>query len=489
MVKPVLMVSIIDGKIHLLNLKPNVKNYEAMGEPVVDADQETVEEYCQKAREIIISSDFPSCNYYWGSFPKVSRRYLKEIVVREARHKFWYDGGIRAAFKEVGQTHEDGVPKKILACLMIDDSEVLHIENELFGKFKHKLKKINSLPASLCAVIAHTEKPPGDFMVIAVGNHSTSMAISSPNGDVKIARQIPIGFDENTDCTDADLCKTFFNEISRDITNTNIFYRQNFQGAECNTFYMLGSLSLELAMERYGNDQLELDIRFGFSKSPLPSLELYEAAEWAYLFGAIYCHKNYNLLSRQIVRQWKFNRGYQLAMIAISSLIIACGFYYYQLDPVDPETRSDYKSKNDNLAVLQEEVFNLKKEVDTLKQFSGWETFYNNTYKNQPSWDNIFSEVAHNLPKEIVLESFRIEPGAGGVVRGWNALITGHIKVPEWSQGLELLRTFGARLHRSSNFHIEKLSYTPIVDKENRRMEEIAFDFQINAQLKSQDQK
>ncbi|RZB36047.1 MAG: hypothetical protein SRB2_02552 [Desulfobacteraceae bacterium Eth-SRB2] len=487
MAKPILMASIIDGRIHLLNMKHKLKAYQTIGEPIVDADQETVEEYCKKAGKIIINSDFPSSNYYWGSFPKVGRRYLKDIVVREARQNFWYSGSIRAAIQEVGQTQEDGIPKRLISCIMVDSNEVSDIEIKLFGKFRNKISHINSLAAALCAVVAHTENPTGDFMVIAIRDNLTTMAISSPKGEIKIARQLPVGFAKEADCNDADLCKSFFNEIAKDITNTNLYYLQNFQGTECNNFYMLGSPSLKLAMEQHGTDQFTAPIKFGFSKSPLPSLDPYQAAAWAYLFGTLYCHKNYNLLSRHIVISRNINRGYQYAMIAITVAIIGCGGYLYQVEPVSADKIARYNSMNNQLDQIQKEVYELKNQVNTLKKFSGWETFYENTYRNQPAWNTLFSELAYNKPKEIVIESFRIDPGIGKGVRGWNGIITGHIRISEWNQGLRLLRKFGSRLHRSPNFKIEKVKSEPEMDKEKLPAEKIGFDFQMHVKLTSQD--
>lgn len=486
MAKTILMVSIIDGKTHLLRVQRTLKSYQTIDEPIVDADQETMEAYCKKAGEIIINSDFPSCNYYWGSFPKVSWRYLKDIVVREARENFWYAGPVRAAIQEVGQIHEDGTAKRLLSCIIVDGHEVSDIENKIFGKFRHKISHINPLGTALCAVVAHTEKPTGDFMVIGVRDNLTTMAISSPKGEVKIARQLPIGFAKDTDCNNADLCKSFFNEIIKDITNTNLYYLQNFQGAQCNTFYMLGSSSLKLAMEKHGTDHFPLPVKFGFSNSPLPSLNPDQAAEWAYLFGTLYCHKNYNLLNRQIVISRNFNRGYQYAMIAITAAIIGCLLYVYRVEPVSADKISRYNSLNNQLAEIHQEVSKLENQVNILKKFSGWEAFYENTYKNQPAWNTLFSELAYNKPDEIVIESFRIDPGPGHGVRGWNSIITGYIRASEWNQGLKLVRDYGARLHRSPNFKIENVKPEPAVDKDKRPGKEIGYHFQIHAKLTSQ---
>jgi hypothetical protein len=482
-----LMVSIIDGKMHLLSLRRNVKTYQPIGEPLVDVDLETVEEYCKKAHEIIVTSDFPSCNYYWGRFPKVGRHYLQEIVERDSQNNFGYVGPVRVAFQNVGQTVEDHVPKRILACMVIDDREVVQIENEFFKKYRHKIKQINSLPTALCALVAQTENPGQDFMIISVGDVSTTMAISSPKGDVKVARQIPIGFGEDTDCNDTDRCKFFINEIEKEITNTNLYYLQNFQGAQCNTYYMVGSPTLRLAMERQGTDQFASAIKFGFSRSPLSSLDFNQAAACAHLFGALYCHKNYNLLSHQIVHVRNFNRVYQYAIVAIASAVLCSGLYLYMIDPVSGDKISDYQSKAGQLEALQNDVAQLKDQVNALNQFSGWKTFYRNTYKNQPAWTTLFSEMANCQPKEIVIESFRIDPVAGKDVRGWNGIITGNINVTDWNQGLKCLRDFGKKLNLSPNFKIEKVRYAPTLDKENRPTAEISFNFQLDVQLITQD--
>lgn len=487
MANNILMVSMIDGKTHLLNLKRHVKSYQLAEQPIFDADEATIEEKCKKATAIYVNADFPSANYFWERFPKVGRQYIKEIVVREARQIFGYVGAVRAAFQDVGQAFDGNVPKRLLACTAVDNSEVFPIENEIFSRYKHKIHNINTLPNSLCAVVSHVEKPAGDFMVISVSESSTTLAIGSPRGDVKVSRQIPIGFGDQDDCNDEERCKNFFNEVAKDITNTNLYYLQNFQGGECTAYYMLGTPSLEVALDQFGVDDLLPSIQFGFSHSPLTSIDTKQASAWAYLFGSLYCHRNYNLLSPKIVLARNFNQGYRYAMIVLIAAIVGCGLYLYQIDPVGADRISDYQVKNSKLANLQTEVFDLKNQVNTLNQFSGWKTFYRNTYENQPAWNALFSEMAFNLPKEIVIDSFRIDPGGNRGVRVWNGIFKGYIKVPEWDQGLELLREFGAKMHRSPNFKIINARYAPSMDEDNRPTEEISFDFQINVQLTPQD--
>ncbi len=485
----ILMVSIIDGKFNLLNIKRNVKTYQLADQPIFDADQETLDEKCKRANEIIIASDFPSCNYYWGYFPKVSRHYLKEIVVREARQNFGYVGPVRAAFHDVGIGYQDGVPKRRLSCMVVDNADVVQIENEAFVRHKHKINHINALPAALAAVVAHMETPTTDFMVIAVDDTSSTMVISSPAGDVKVARQIPIGFGEKADCNDADRCTNFFNEISKDITNTNLYYLQNFQGSECKAFFMLGGSSLQHAMSQYGTNAFSQPIQFGLSHSPFPSVTTEQATAWAHIFGAIFCHRNYNLLNRQIVLTRNLNRGYRYAMATIVACIVGCGLYLYQIEPVGGDKISDYRIKNQKLETIQLEVQELKNQVNTLNQFSGWKTFYQNTYENQPGWNALFSEISGSLPKEIVIESFRIDPGSGQGLRGWYGVFTGLIKVKEWDDGLAILREFGAKINRSPYFDVQKVRYEPTMDEDNRPTEEIGFEFQLNTKLISQDKR
>lgn len=488
MAKNLLMVSIIDNKVHLLELKRTVKSYTVVNEPIIDADEDMVDEYAGRAGEIIINAVFSDCYHYWGAFPKVSNRYLKDIVIRQSRQNFMVSGAIRAALQEIKIVIEEGTSKKLMSCILVDDSEVADIENRRFGKFKDKISHINPTSSALCAAIASTENPKGDFMVITVGENFTIIAISSSIGDVKVARHLAdFGFSKDNDLNNADLCKTFFREIEKEITTTSLHYMQNFQDSQCNNFYMLGNPILKQALERYGSDQALPPIQFGFTNSPLSSLDLGKAAEWAYIFGSLYCHKNYNLLNRQIVVARNFNRGYQFVMISILLAIVGSLIYLYQVEPVSGDKIAEYRSKNKQLASIQNEVLELKNQVNTLNQFSGWEDFYNNTYKNQPSWNTLFTEVARSQPKEIVIENFRIDPGINKGVRNWNVVITGHILVPEWNKGLELLRAFGATLHHSHNFDIEKIKYAPDKEKEDKLPDDIGFEFQIDGLLKPRD--
>jgi len=482
-----LMVSIIEGKTHLLNLKRRVKSGEVIDKPIFDADPETLDEKCKKANEIIITSDFPSCNYFWGRFPRVGRRFLKEVVVREARQTFGYAGAVRAAYNDLGLVMVDGAAKRELSCVVADEADVSYIENDIYAKYKSKISQINALPVALCAAVSHTQQPSGDFMVIAVGESSTTMAIGSPNGDVKVARNIPIGMWDENDTKNAAFYQNFFNEIEKDITNTTLYYMQNFPGAECNRYYMLGSPALENALTAHGADSSIPNIQFGFSQPPIASMDKQQATAWAYIYGALYCHRQYNLLSKQIILTRNFNRGHKFAVTAIAAAILGFGLYLYQIDPVGADRITKYKQKNAELAAVQTEVVDLECEVNTLNRFSGWETFYRNTYKNQPAWGKLFSELAHGIPKEIIIDDFRIIPTAGRGVSVWNGIITGNINVGEWDNGLRLLRKFGGIIHNSPHFKILKVRYTPAEDGQDQAKDEIIFDFQINAQLTPQD--
>jgi hypothetical protein len=489
----VLLVSIIDGKTHLLTLKRNIKIYHISGQPIFNADRETLEEKCRKSHEISVISDFPNANHYWDYFPKVPLRDLKEVVVRDAADKYGYLAQVRAVFEGVGEGFREGTPKRLLSCLVVDNADVFRIENEVFRNHRHKIVRIDSVPAVLAAVVSHVEKPASDFMVIDVGETSTSICISSPKGHVKISRQIPVGFGKDikeSDSNYAALCVNFFHEVAKDVTSTNLYYMQKFLDSECNVRYMLGPPALKRALESHGKDIPP--VRFGFTKSPLSFMNLEQAATCAHLIGALFCSSSYNLLSTHIRVARNVDRAYRVAIASVGAAIIGSGFYLYQIQPVPEKKIAAYNAKNAELATVQEEVLALRKQVATLNRFSGWETFYKNTYQNQPAWNVMFSEVASSLPKEIVIESVRIEPGTvkdttGKDVQGWTCAIAGVIKVNEWDKGLQKLREFGKKIHGSPNFAIQTVKYEPELDKDKHPTQETSFSFQINAQLTPQD--
>ncbi len=489
MANNILMVSLIDGKIHLLTLKKSIKSYQLVDQPIFNADKTILEKECKKANAIYVNADFPSANYFWENVPTVGRKYSKEIVLREARQKFGYSDVIRTVFQEVGQTFDGDIPKKLLSCVVVENSDVFDIENEVFGRFKHKISHICPLANALCAMVSQVEKPDGNFMVISINESSTILAIGSPMGDVKVSRQVPIGLSKKDDCDDVERCKKFFEEIEVDIENTNLYFQQNFPGEECRTHYMLGSPSLQDAYGRlqHGSSTILSGVTFGFSDSPLLILDVQQATAWACLIGSLYCHKNYDLLNPKIAWTRNISQGYKFAMGTIAVAIIGCGFYLYQIDPVGADRINEVNKKNNRLANLQNEVFALQNKVHTLDQFSGWKMFYENTYKNQPAWNTLFSQMAFHLPKEIVFDSFRIDPGGDKGQRVWNCLLTGHIKVIGWEMGLELLREFGTKMNNSPDFRVVTVKYSPIMDAGNHPTEEISFDFQINAQLTTRD--
>ncbi len=483
----VLMVAIVDSRTHLLPLKRLLKGFRVAEPPVFDADTSTLEEKCKDAREIYIISDFPGGNHYWENFPKVPRRHLEEVVVREAREEFGYVGPVRVAFHDVGETVQNGVPKRVLSCVVVDYADVFRLENEIFRRFQNKIQSIYSLPSVLAAAVSHAENPTSDFMVVAIGDHSTTILISSPKGDVRVARQIPVGFGKDMDASNGPLCKSFFQEIAKDLTTTNLYYLQTCQGSECGARYVLGSPALERALDQHGSELLPY--KFGFSKPPLWSMDLSQAAALAHLYGALYCHRSYNLLSSTIQLVRTFNKVHRVAMVAIITAIVSCAFFLFQIGPVDKDKIDLLARKREDLQTLKQEVAQLKERVATLKGFRGWEPFYQNTYKNQPRWDVLFTETASLLPREMVLENVSIVPGAGKDVQGWNVVINGYLKVNRWEEGLGLLRQFRDGIQRSSHFQVQMTTSKPTLEKENRIGDMTTFSFQITAQLTPRDAK
>ena len=489
MANNILMVSLIDGEIHLFTLTKSIKSYQLVDQPFFNADETILEKECQKADTIYVNADFPSANYFWENVPKVGRKYSKEIVLREARQKFGYSDVIRTVFQDVGETFDGDIPKRLLSCVVVENSDVFDIENEVLDRYNHKISHICTLANALCAMISQVEKPDGNYMVILVNESSTILVVGSPMGDVKVSRQVSIGLSKKDACDDVELCKKFFEEIEVDIENTNLYFQQTFPGDECRARYMLGSPSLQAAYGRlqHGDSTILSGVKFGFSDSPLPILDVQQATAWACLIGSLYCHKNYNLLNPKIAWTRNVSQGYKFAMSAIAVAIIGCGFYLYQIDPVGADRINDVRKKNNRLAILQNEVFVLQNKVNTLDRFSGWKTFYKNTYKNQPAWNTLFSEMAFHLPKEIVIDSLRIDPGSDKGQQVWSCFLIGHIKVIKWNIGLGLLRDFGNKMHNSPYFRVITVNYTPIMHAGNHPTEEVRFDFQINAQLTTRD--
>lgn len=486
MATKILCVSLVQDKIDLLRVEKRVNTYRALGQPTRGADENALGRACRWADEILLNSEFPAAAYRWATFPKVQKRYLTNIIKRDAVSVLDVPGGTRVAFKAIKDVVEEGVTKRYLSYVAVSEDEITQLENELFAKYVYKIKSITTLPVALCAALIQTQKPDDNFMLIWVGENTTVMAICSPTGEIYVARHIPVGFTQEG-IADPAYMERFSDEVRRDIASTTLFHTQSFPNTDCQKYYMIGNVYLQNIFSEFPIPELSDQIHFGLPHSPISGLQDANVNEAAHLVGSLFCQKEFNLVDPRILLNKTIERVVKTAIWAVAVLVILAGAYLFRVEPVSSEKISHFGESSAEYQTLQTEVASVQKDVHELNRFSGWKTFYKNTYKNQPAWNRLFFDLAESIPPKIVVDAFQVTPGKGKEVHGWSTFIKGHIKDQEWNKGLELLREFGANIHRSPHFSVESVDYTPIVEDENSTIANADFEFQINIRLTPQD--
>jgi hypothetical protein len=493
MATKILCVSLTEDNdnIDLLRFEKRVNTYKALSQPTWSADLNTLGQACRWADQIFISSEFPSAAYHWAVFPKVQKRYLNNVIKRDADRVLDIPGGARVAYKNIRYVVEEGVTKCYLSYVAVPEDEISKLENELFAKYTHKIRRITTLPVALCAVLIQTEKPAHNFMLTWVGEKTTVMAISNPTGEVYVARHIPVGVSQQ-DLDDPAYMERFSDEIRRDIDSTSLFHSQTFPNVDCQTYYMIGKEYLrnifsDLPLPELSRGSFTPQIHFGLPQSPLLGLQDSNLNEAAHIAGSLLIQKEFNLIAPKIRLNRKLERTAKTAILALAALILLAGVWLFQVDPVSSEKIDNFKKRTAEYQQLQTEVSGIQKKVEELSQFSGWKNFYENTYKNQPAWNLLFFDIAKSIPPNIVINEVRVTPGEGKEIHGWNGIIVGYLNGQEWNNGLELLREFGSQLHSSPHFNVEKVDYTPVFEDENESITNADFEFQVHFQLTPQD--
>ena len=487
----ILSVSILENTIDILRLEQRITNtYRALGELQRDVDQKTLGKAAKWADQILINADFPGAEYTWSNFPKVTNRILKQLVFRQAVQYLETRQGIRVAYQDQGTTTEDAMVKRRVSSLAIHEDEIIKLERGIFAKYRKKIHLVTSLPVALCAAVVQSEQPKKDFMVVWVGEMSAVLAISSPQGDIKVARNIPVSLHLD-DIADDDLVafEGLSQEFDRDIMTTLLLYNDTVEAPSCESFYLLGNAKLSKIFETFPVQSV--GGRDVFSLSDLPVQNLNGNGTRSYhVLGNLFSGYRYNLVDSVITWGQKFDRGYKFASILlVGCLATTAAWVWLTASSGEATNESLYAEKIAELEEINTRLYKLKSEGIELKRFNGWKNFYKNTYTNQPAWSKMFSSLAAEIPEEFVVNSLEINPGKTAGIHGWRAILTGEIKSTRWNDGLDLLREFGTKFHQSPYFEIVGVQYTPLEDNRDAGSHETSFDVVINMTLTPQGNK
>ncbi len=485
MAHKILSVSILEDKIDILKLELGMLNtYHAVSEVQSDVDRETVSKAAKWADEIRVNADFASADHCWNVFPKVSNRQLKQLVKRHAMQHLETRRNIRFGHRNLGQTTIEGVARSRVVYLAAEEVDVDEWERKVFKKQHKKIRHVTSLPVALASAVAQSEHPQKDFMVAWSCEMSTIFVISSPQGDVKVARNIPVGIERNYIPMQEDdgVVESFSKEFDRDIMTTLLLYHDTFAEPSCESFYLLGNKRLEAAFEQYPLKSVGEHDVFALDNLPVRGLKDNDTRAY-HLLGNLFT-SNYNLIDPAISREQQFDVGYKYACFVLLACITAAGAWVLSSKPTAGiEKRSLYESKVADLKSVSDDLYVLENKKIELNRFSGWKDFYKNTYTNQPAWSKMFSSLAGILPEQFIINNFEIRPGKDTGVYGWKCFVNGRINAVQWNDGLALFREFGTKIHQTPYFEIIDVQYTPLDDDQDAASQTTSFEFSIKMKL------
>lgn len=186
----ILCITQIEGVFHYAEVDKKASGYFTRP-PRAAATLEELTALCRKASEIHIASVFPSASYQRIQFPKVSRKFLPNLVLQDAREKMGAAESIVARHKVLGEISVAGTPKWLTAYCGVHEKDILALWNT-FQAFRSKIRLITPLASAMAAMVAQMEKPEESFAVIWVGETGSMMVIASKDGVVHVARNVPL---------------------------------------------------------------------------------------------------------------------------------------------------------------------------------------------------------------------------------------------------------------------------------------------------------
>lgn len=197
------------------------------------------------------------------------------------------------------------------------------------------------------------------------------------------------------------------------------------------------------------------------------------------LLGNLYLANEFNFLPRKETTARKTAMAFKIAYALLVFITIAGAVRGLQLTGQKSEMLTAFDNKFLQLQNLQKQVEILRDDVNRLRPFEGWKLFYENTFKNQPSWNLFISELALLMSSNIVINNLNVRPEPGPNGQLWNGIMSGTIRAKDWRDGLNLLREFGGKLQRSAFFEVTNVQYAP----ETMASVTKDFDFQIALKL------
>jgi Tfp pilus assembly protein PilN len=292
---------------------------------------------------------------------------------------------------------------------------------------------------------------------------------------VKVARNVPLGLPKKDLPNDPESLQRFSQSLGKEISMTLTFFKQQFREAVPGTLYLVGNNQLQEIFEQHPLPGVAFDTKYGLAASPVQGMPENDVNENIHLIGNLYLSDAFNFLPQEELHARKTNVGFRIAYAALIVIFVLAGIWTLGLLAAQTDKKIEFKNKFSHLQNLQKQVTVLREDVSRLKPFEGWKQLYEDTFKNQPRWNMILSELALLVPSHLIIEGFQVVPEKQGQSPLWSSQISGKIRANNWQEGLSLLRQFGGNLQSSPFFQVTNLSYAP----EEVQTDAKTFDFQV----------
>ena len=436
---------------------------------------------CRKADEICISSELPSALYEWETFPRVAKRYQANLIGQDAKDKTGTGAALQVKWKMLGELAEGGAKKNRVAYIAVQNEDLEPIWNT-FGKYIKKVRSIAPLPVALAAMVSRLDGPQENFIVVGVGEKSSVLTISSPDGVVKMARTIPVGLPRNTADLDSMERTAFADGLGKELFMTSTFFKQEFREAVPQTLYILGNNNLPEVLGEAPIPGAPADIRFSLAQAPANGIQERQINEQILLISNLYLPPDFAFLPESAEKVSTSEILYKVSVAALVLIILGAGVWGIQMYMSGRAKEARIKKLAGDIQNLQMDILTVREEVNNLKPFEGWKIFYEETFTQRPAWNMVLSELGLVIPDQVVIDTFSVASLDRKVLTRSGprlADLSGKIRADNWEEALAIFRKFGEKLEASPLFDVAAVQYSPQALEEPRKV----FDFRITIKL------
>jgi len=376
-------------------------------EPRVVASPDELNALCSRAAEIHISAPFPSAVYQLPQLPRVAKRYMPNLVSRNAQQTMGVEDPIHVRYMPVRDVTDGGVSKRETAYCAVLASEIQALW-DTFEDHRSKIKSLVPLPVAIASMVSRLENPPDTFAVACTGKEDTILVIASPAGFVYVARSIPLTLpasrpatrtgeariretDADADTMDESLLdmdtslapqsvetpeSRFSKELARELDMTVTFFKQEFRKPAPGRIYLLGESQIESIVHEHPLPPAYEEVHFGLDVESLRGLDRTFAAQNIRTLGNLFIPDAFNFVPAQEMARRRFSVALNAAVIVLAAGLGLAAFWSFDQSRSMALAKEEHARQLTRLQETQNRVAELEADVNRLKPVENWKQFY-----------------------------------------------------------------------------------------------------------------